>query len=209
MIYRIMFRTVFFYFMVAIAYKIMGKREVGELGTFDLIINMLISQLIALSIENYKTTILYVVVPIIILVLLQVSLSYIALKNNKSRDILDGKESIIINKGKLNFNEMKKLRYSLSDLLVQLREKSVKTIDDVEYAVLENNGTLSVFEKKNSNKTFPLPIVLDGKIEYKNLDLINKNTKWLDNIIKRKKITLDNIFYAFYKDNDLYIIKKD
>ena len=209
MIYRIMFRTVFFYFMVAIAYKIMGKREVGELGTFDLIINMLISQLIALSIENYKTTIMYVIIPIIILVILQVSLSFIALKNNKARNMLDGKESVIINNGKLEFNEMKKLRYSLSDLLVQLREKSIKSIEDVEYAVLENNGTLSVFEKKDANKVFPLPLILDGKIEYENLKYINKKTSWLNNILNKKKITLENVFYAFYKDNDLYIIKKD
>ena len=209
MIYRIMFRTVFFYFMVAIAYKIMGKREVGELGTFDLIINMLISQLIALSIENYKTTIMYVIIPIIILVILQVSLSFIALKNNKARNMLDGKESVIINNGKLEFNEMKKLRYSLSDLLVQLREKSIKSIEDVEYAVLENNGTLSVFEKKDANKVFPLPLILDGKIEYENLKYINKKTSWLNNILNKRQITLENVFYAFYKDNDLYIIKKD
>ena len=209
MIYRIMFRTVFFYFMVAIAYKIMGKREVGELGTFDLIINMLISQLIALSIENYKTTIMYVIIPIIILVILQVSLSFIALKNNKARNMLDGKESVIINNGKLEFNEMKKLRYSLSDLLVQLREKSIKSIEDVEYAVLENNGSLSVFEKKDANKVFPLPLILDGKIEYENLKYINKKTSWLNNILNKRQITLENVFYAFYKDNDLYIIKKD
>lgn len=209
MIFRIIFRTVFFYFVVGISYKIMGKREVGELGTFDLIINMLISQLIALSIENYKTTIMYVVVPIIILVLLQVVLSFLALKNNKVRNALDGRESVIINKGKLNISEMKKLRYSLSDLFVQLREKSVKSIEDIDYAVLENNGSLSIFKKDDKNKSFPLPIILDGEIEMDNLNYINKNIKWISDILVKKKIKLDEIFYAFYNNGDLYIIKKD
>ncbi len=209
MIFRIIFRTVFFYFVVGISYKIMGKREVGELGTFDLIINMLISQLIALSIENYKTTIMYVVVPIIILVLLQVFLSFLALKNNKVRNALDGRESVIINKGKLNISEMKKLRYSLSDLFVQLREKSVKSIEDIDYAVLENNGSLSIFKKDDKNKSFPLPIILDGEIEMDNLNYINKNIKWISDILVKKKIKLDEIFYAFYNNGDLYIIKKD
>lgn len=195
--------------MVAIAYKIMGKREVGQLGTFDLVINMLISQLIALSIENYKTTMMYVIVPIIILVLLQVLLSLLALKNNKVRNVLDGRESVIINKGKLNFKEMKSLRYSLNDLLAQLREKSIKTIDDVEYAVLENNGNLSVFEKKDANKTFPLPLILDGEIEKANLKYINKSEEWLNLFLKDKKVLLEEVFYAFYKDHDVYIIKKD
>lgn len=209
MILNIIFRTIFFYFVVIIAFKIMGKREVGELGVFDLIISMLISQIIAISIENYKTPILYAFIPIVVLVILQVVLSVMALKNKKIRDKLDGKESVIINKGKLNFNEMKKLRYSLSDLLSQLRDKSVKTVEDVEYAVLENNGKLSVFEKKKDDKVFPLPIILDGEIEKENLKLINKTDEWINLILKDRKINLNEVYYAFYKNHDVYIIKKD
>lgn len=208
MLLRVMFRTVFFYFFVAFSYKLMGKRELGELGVFDFIISILISQLIAISIENYKDTIIYVLVPIIILTILQVFLAYIALKSNKARKILDGNESVIINDGKLNFKEMTKLRYNLSDLFVQLRDKGVKTIEDVEYAILETNGKLSVFEKKNSDKVFPLPLILDGEIEKENLKYINKDEKWVNNILTNKKVKLSNVFYAFYKDSDIYIIKK-
>lgn len=208
MLLRVIFRTVFFYFFVAFSYKLMGKRELGELGVFDFIISILISQLIAISIENYKDTIIYVLVPIIILTILQVFLAYIALKSNKARKILDGNESVIINDGKLNFKEMTKLRYNLSDLFVQLRDKGVKTIEDVEYAILETNGKLSVFEKKNSDKVFPLPLILDGEIEKENLKYINKDEKWINNILTNKKVKLSNVFYAFYKDSDIYIIKK-
>ena len=111
MIWTIIFRTVLFYFLVVIAYKIMGKREVGELGVFDFIISMLISQLIAICIENYKDPIWFVIVPTLILVLFQIVFSFLSLKSNKFRDILDGKESVIISNGKLNFSEMKKQKY--------------------------------------------------------------------------------------------------
>lgn len=210
MIWTIIFRTVLFYFLVVISYKIMGKREVGELGVFDFIISMLISQLIAICIENYKDPIWFVIVPTLILVLFQIVFSFLSLKSNKFRDILDGKESVIISDGKLNFSEMKKQKYNLNDLLLQLRDKGIRTIEEVDYAILETNGKLSVFQKQDdNNNVFPLPLVLDGVIEENNLKFINKTRKWLNNELSKKKINLDNIFYAFYKDDDIYVIENE
>lgn len=210
MLWTIFFRTVFFYLLVVLSYKIMGKREVGELGVFDFIISMLISQLIAISIENYKEPIWVVIVPAVTLVVFQIIFAKLSLKSNKFRDTLDGKESVIISKGKLNFNEMTKQKYNLSDLLLQLRDKGIRSIEEVDYAILETNGKLSVFQKQDDTKNvFPLPIILDGIIEEKNLVYINKNRKWLKSILKTKNIELDEIFYAFYKDSDIYIIKKE
>lgn len=210
MIWTIIFRTVLFYFLVVIAYKIMGKREVGELGVFDFIISMLISQLIAICIENYKDPIWFVIVPTLILVLFQIAFSFLSLKSNKFRDILDGKESVIISNGKLNFSEMKKQKYNLNDLLLQLRDKGIRTIEEVDYAILETNGKLSVFQKQDdNNNVFPLPLVLDGVIEENNLKFINKTRKWLNNELSKKKINLDNIFYAFYKDDEIYVIENE
>ena len=210
MIWTIIFRTVLFYFLVVIAYKIMGKREVGELGVFDFIISMLISQLIAICIENYKEPIWFVIVPTLILVLFQIVFSFLSLKSNKFRDILDGKESVIISNGKLNFSEMKKQKYNLNDLLLQLRDKGIRTIEEVDYAILETNGKLSVFQKQDdNNNVFPLPLVLDGVIEENNLKFINKTRKWLNNELSKKKINLDNIFYAFYKDDEIYVIENE
>ena len=210
MIWTIIFRTVLFYFLVLISYKIMGKREVGELGVFDFIISMLISQLIAICIENYKDPIWFVIVPTLILVLFQIVFSFLSLKSNKFRDILDGKESVIISNGKLNFSEMKKQKYNLNDLLLQLRDKGIRTIEEVDYAILETNGKLSVFQKQDDNNNiFPLPLVLDGVIEENNLKFINKTRKWLNNELSKKKINLDNIFYAFYKDDERYVIENE
>ena len=209
MLFRVFYRTIFFYILVIIAYKIMGKREVGELSIFDLIVSMLISQLIAVSIENYKDSIWLVIIPIISLVTLQVMLSKLSLKSNRFRTFLDGSESVIISKGKLNFNEMVKQRYNLSDLLLQLREKQIRSVEEVDYAILENNGKLSVFVKDDKDKkVFPLPIILDGIIQEDNLIFINKDRNWVHNVLKKKKVSLEEVFYAFYKSDQIYIIKK-
>lgn len=210
MLLRVFYRTIFFYLLVVLSYKIMGKREVGELSVFDFIISMLISQLIAVSIENYKESIWFVIIPLITLVVFQIVIAKISLKSNKFRDIIDGKQSVIISKGKLNFNEMIKQRYNLDDLLLQLREQQIRSIEEVDYAILENNGKLSVFIKQDKDKNvFPLPIILDGIIQEDNLVFINKNRKWVNDVLKNKKINLKDIFYAFYKNDQIYIIKKD
>lgn len=210
MLLRVFYRTIFFYILVIISYKIMGKREVGELSVFDFIVSMLISQLIAVSIENYKDSIWFVVIPLITLVTFQVIIANISLKNNKFRTLLDGKESVIISNGKLNFKEMLKQRYNLNDLLLQLREKQIRSIEEVDYAILENNGKLSVFVKEDKdNKVFPLPLILDGVIQENNLSFINKNKKWIYNILEKKKLNLNEVFYAFLKNNQIFIIKKD
>ena len=210
MLLRVFYRTVLFYFLVIISYKIMGKREVGELSVFDFIISMLVSQLIAVAIENYKESIWLVIVPLITLVVFQLIIAKISLKNNKFRDFLDGKQSVIISNGKLNFSEMIKQRYNLDDLLLQLREKQIRSIEEVDYAILENNGKLSVFIKQDKDKnTFPLPLILDSVVQEDNLKFINKNKNWILDVLKKKKIQLKDVFYAFYKKDEIYIIKKD
>ena len=191
MLFRIMFRTVFFYFIIIFAYKLMGKRELGELSLIDFVISTVLSQMIAISIENYKDPLIYTLVPLIILVLLQILLAIITLKNKKIRNFIDGKESLIINKGVLNIKEMIKQRYSLDDLLTQLRDKDIRSIDEVEYAILETGGKLSVFKKDDNNKKiFPLPLIVDGSIELDNLNYINKDEECLNKILEEKKITL-------------------
>lgn len=210
MLLRIMFRTTFFYFFIIFAYKLMGKREVGELDIIDFVMSMLLSQIIAISIENYKEPFLYAFVPIGLLILLQIILSFISLKSFKFRKLFNGKESVVINKGILNIKEMIKQRYTLNDLLLQLRDSNIRTIEEVDYAILENNGKLSVFKKSDKDKdTFPLPLIVDGHIEDSNLKLINRDRSWLLDILMQKKYDLDDIFYAFYKSKNVFFIKRN
>ena len=140
------------------------------------------------------------------MVILQISLSYIALKSNKFRKFIDGNPQVIINKGKVDFKQMQKIRYSLDDLISQLREQGIKNINDVNYAILENNGKLSVFSDDN---TYPMPIIIDGTIDVDTVKNMKKDLNWVYDILDKKKIKLEDVFYAFYTKNKTYIIKKN
>ena len=205
----VVFKTLFIYVLVAIIFRVMGKREVGQLGTFDLVVFILIAELVALALEH-KDGFLINLVPVIILVLLQIVISKMSLKNVKFRNFVDGKPVIIIKNGIVNFKNMVEQRYTLDDLLLQLREKDVRSLDEVDYAILETNGKLSVFKKDDKDKkTYPLPIILDGKVEFDNLYAIGKTKTWLLNTLIEKNISANDVFYAFTKNGELYIIKKD
>ncbi len=205
----VIIRTIFFYLFIFIIYRIMGKREVGQLSITDLIVSLLIAELTVISIENYNDSILYSLIPIVILVLLECILAYLSLKKPKLRLFLEGNPSLIIKHGKINYNEMLKQRYNLDDLLVQLRDKGYRSIDEVEYAVLESSGTLSVFPYKKETTPLPLPIILDGDIEEKTLKHLNKDKKWVYSFLDKKNLKLEDIFFAFYKDKNIFIIKND
>ena len=134
-------------------------------------------------------------------------MAFLSLNKKGIREMFDGKPSVIINNGKIQIKEMIKQRYNLDDLLTQLREENYKSISEVDYAILETSGKLSVFKKeKTDKKTFPLPVIVEGKIEYDTLRLLNKDVGWLlDNL----SVELENIFYGFYKGGSIYIIKND
>lgn len=199
------FKTLFLYFFVIIVYRIMGKKEVGKLGIVDLIVSILIAELAAMSIESPKSSILVSVIPILTLVFIQVILSYISLKNSKIRKLIDGDPTVIIKNGKLQFHRMSQLRYSLDDLMSQLREQQIKSIEEVDYAVLENNGKLSVFQQC---KDYPLPLIVDGVVDERVLKELNKDNRWLQHLLQKNHVDLNDVFYAFYTKNKTYIIKK-
>lgn len=206
----ILFRSAFFYILIAILYRVMGKREVGELSIMDLIVSIFIAQISSIAIENYDKSIFYSLVPITVLVLFQMITGYLELKSTKAREIIDGKISVIIDKGKINFDEMAKQRYNLDDLLVHLRSQGIKSIDEVDYAILETNGDLSIFKlADDQERTYPLPVIVDGKIQEKTLIQIGKSTKWLESELEKDNISTEDIFYAFYKSKNLFLIKKE
>lgn len=202
----IIVKTLVLYFFIVVVYRVMGKKEVGKLSIIDLIVSILIAELAAISIEEADRSILTSIIPIVVLVVIQISISFISLKSVKLRKLIDGNPIVIIKDGKLNFKDMTKLRYTIDDLIAQLREQGIKSIEEVNYAVLENNGKLSVFE---TSKDYPLPIIIDGNIDYDVLKDMKKDKKWIYKILDDNNITLDNVFYAFYTKNKTYIIKKD
>lgn len=204
----ILTKTIIIYVLVAFIFRILGKREVGQLGTFDLVVFILIAELVALTLEN-KGNFIMQLIPVFTLVLLQIVISKISLKNAKFRDLVDGKPTIIIKNGIINFRNMLDQRYSLDDLLLQLREKDIRSIENIEYAILETSGKLSVFKKDDIDRSYPLPIILDGIVNKNNLLDIRKNEIWLNKTLTNMKISKDDIFYAFYKKGTLYVIKRN
>ena len=210
-LFNVVFRTLFFYFFITLAYRIMGKRELGQLGIIDLIVSILIAELVAISIENIKDSIFMTILPICVLVILELILGYLSIKSRTFRTVFGGKPSLIIINGKINYHEMVKQRYSLDDLLVALRQKEIRNIEDVEYAFLEPNGKLSIFKYNffKLKSAYPMPLIVDGSIQDKDLKYIHKTKSWVEQELKNKKLNVHDVFYAFYKESKIYLVKRN
>lgn len=209
-IVTITLRTILCFVLLVTSMKIMGKREIGQLSLFDFLIILIIADIIIIGIECYKESLLLFVIPLVILVLFQKLIAIIDLKFPKIRSLIDGKEQVIINQGKINVNIMKKEKYNMNDLYTQLREKGIRSIDEVEYAILETNGNLSIFTYEENNKTFPLPLIISGKIEKDNLKYINLSENWLMKELKKQGIEdIKDVYGASFVGNKIKIVKKE
>ena len=204
----IIFRTFFYYILFLVLFKVMGKREIGELGVNDLLVSVLFAEFATLAISNYKEPLLVTLIPTLIIVFLQVIVSFLSLKSIKIRNLVDSSPALIMKNGNINFKEMEKQRYNIEDLLTQVRDKGIKSLDEVEYAILENNGKLSIFLKDDKN-VYPMPLIIDGVINYQTLVDIKKDKLWLMKMLKNEHTSLEQVFYAFYKNNKCFIIKKN
>lgn len=206
---NLIIRCILFYFILIMALRFMGKREVGELSVFDIVIYLVMSELLALGVTELDSSILKSLIPIVTLAFLQFLLSLLFLKHKKSRDIVDGIPSILIHNGVLNQNEMKRQRYNIDDLLSQLREKDISSLSEVEFAILENNGSLSVLKKTNCLIVHPSPVIQDGEINMNVLKDIHKDKEWL--LKKLKEYGYENeklIFLCMLEKDRFYILEK-
>lgn len=206
----VLWKTLLFYIIITVIYRLMGKREVGELSIMDLIVSIFIAELAAISIDNYKENIFISIIPILALVIIQIVVSRISLKSSKVRTVIEGDPSVIINRGQINFQEMLAQRYNLDDLLVQLRSRGIKSIEEVDYAILETSGKLSVFKRDDDkNRVYPLPVVIDGKLQEEVLMQIGKDKAWLLDALRKEDYQLEDVFYAFYQKKKLFLIRKE
>ena len=127
----------------------MGKREIGELSILDLVVFIMLGDIAVIAIEKHDKPFFHIILPMVILLLLQIVLSFISLKSSKFRKILDGSPSIIINNGKIDEKTMRKQRYNFDDLLTQLREQGIIDVNEVQFAILETSGKLSIMKGRN------------------------------------------------------------
>lgn len=206
----VLFRTVFFYFFIVLLYRIMGKREIGQLGIIDLIVSILMAELVAISIENTNESLMQTVVPLLVLGGLEILLAFVSIKSRRFRSFFDGKPSLIICNGKVNYKEMIRQRYSMDDLLLSLRQKSIRDINEIEYAFLEPNGKLSIFKYNflRMKTSYPMPLILDGEVNKKTLNYLKKDKYWLENELAKKNLELEDVFYAFYRKKKIFLIRK-
>jgi len=203
----------------------MGKRQIGQLQPFELVIALMVSELAAMPMQNTGIPLVHGIIPIITLLVLQVLISTLQLKSETARIIFCGKPSILIEKGKININELKNNRLNINDLLEELRLKEHFNIGDIEYAILETGGQISIIPKSDIQPatrkdlkilpiqdTLPVALILDGKINNKNLEVINKDKSWLNKQLKKNNIlAADEVFLASLdsKGNLSYQLKKE
>lgn len=206
----VVLRTIFFYVLIILIFRIMGKREIGELSILDLVVYILIAEIAALGIETPPGNLLHSVIPMLLLMTIQITMALLSLKSKKFRDIVEGKPAILINKGKIDEKEMKKQRYNFDDLLLQLREQNIRNIADVEFAILETSGKLSVFEKDKKEGSITIPLIIDGVIQEKNVDRIGKNNLWLRQQLRNRGYKeIKDISFCSFQNGKLFIDLKD
>ncbi len=202
----ILLRTLLLYAIIVLVFRLMGKREIGELSILDLVVYIMIAEIAVAAIEDIKTDLIPTILPIFILLLIQIGLAVLSLKSKKIRDLIDGKPTIIINKGKIDEKAMKSQRYNMDDLLLQLREKDVRNIADVEFAILETSGKLSVFEKEPNKSGITIPLIIDGVIQDASLKEIGKNHSWLTQELRKQgHIKIEKISFCSFQDGKFYI----
>ena len=198
-------RTLILYALVVVSIRIMGKRQIGELQPSELVVAIMISDLATIPMSDSAIPLLYGIVPILTLVLCEIFLSYLCLKSQTIRAYVTGRPAYIINKGIINQEEMTKARYSLSDLLEELRMMNVFDISQVECALLETNGKISVITSDNSGRGYVL--VCDGVIQEVTLHNSPYNKKDLYSFIG--KTELKNIFLLSVNDRkEVYLSVK-
>lgn len=202
------FRTALFYFIILFVLRLMGKREVGELGIIDVVVFLIIAEVAAFALDSPNEKLIEAIVPIAVLVAIQLISSYISLKSKKFRDLVDGDPSTLIRDGEIIEEELRKQRYNLDDLFQQLREQKVGSIREVTYAFLEPSGNLSVFTKDDTQPA--LSLISDGQVQVRHLKLIGKTEEWLYDELKKLGVTnVTHIFYCSFEKNQLSIQLKE
>ncbi len=216
-------RAVILYFFIIVCMRFMGKRQLGELQPTELVITILLSEIVSIPMQDNGVPLINSVVAVILLVNLEIFSSALCLKSAKLRGVIEGNSLVVIRDGVIDRKQLKKLRFSVDDLLDQLRQKDVFDIEDVRYAIVETNGQLSVMLKpgketvtaemidiKNDTKALLCMIINDGKIIRNAFNECDMDDKKLKSILEENNITLGEIFFMLAdKENNYTIVKKE
>lgn len=218
-------RTLILYGTVIISLRTMGKRQLGELQPSELVVAIMISDLASVPMQAIDIPILTGIIPVLTLIIAEVFMSYLSLKSKNMRKFLTGKPSIIIYDGQIKEKELAKLRFNINDLLGELRLQGYYNISDVEVAVIETSGKLSVLPKDTARSVtvedmaiktplregLPCTLISDGVIDRDEITRSGKSEKWLMTQLKKQGVdSVKQVFIASLDaENKLYIQKKE
>ncbi len=204
-------RSIFLYIIVLIVMRLMGKREIGQLQPFELAISIMIADLAAIPMSDTGIPITNGIIPILGLLVMHLLISIINIKSVKARELLCGRPTILVYRGKINEEALKKERFTINELEERLRGNNVFNLGDVEYAILETSGQVSVIQKPEKRTTIPqdfnitpeyegIPydLVVDGKIMQENLKKIGKNERWLRKEVGKFHISPEEALIVTY-----------
>lgn len=216
-------RALVLYLVVVVVMRMMGKRQVAQMQPFELVIMIMIADLAATPMEDTDIPLINGVVPIIALLSIQVLASYFSLKSEGFRDFICGKPSILIHRGRIDQSELYRLRVNINDLLEALRNKDYFNISDVQYAILETNGQMSIIPKADKRpvetadigvmvkeEELPVTLITDGKLNDNKLKKAGHDKKWLMDQLKKQDIdSIKDVFFAsLSSDGSFYIQEK-
>lgn len=217
----LIFRAVFLYIFVIIVMRMMGKREIGQLQPYELAITLIISELVTLPMENTGIPLVSGIIPVLVITFTQMLLSFITTKSQFMQDLISGTYTIIIENGNLIEKNMLKQKYTIVELLEQLRLNGVSKISDVQYAILETSGQLSVIlkepkrpvtaEQMNINTSYeglPISLILDGKLVTRNIDNIKITEKEVKEYLKTNELKLEDVFYLSVDAQKEYYLQR-
>ena len=197
--FSVISRTIIMYILIIFTIRVMGKKSLGEFQPSDLVSTILISNLTSVIIEEPHLPLAFSIAAILIIMSLEVYMSVLARKNSKFAEITQGKAKILIQNGVINQNTMKELRFSVEDVVEALHSKDVFYLEEVNLAIVETTGSVSVYKDPNANSNItkavlpPLPVIVDQRVNYQNLDAVNQNYGKLDGILERNRTSLDKV----------------
>lgn len=203
-------RTIILFVAVVMSMRIMGKRQIGQLQPYELVIAIMLSELASLPMQDTRIPLIHGIIPLVTLPVLQIIISIWQLKSEKFREIICGKPSILINNGLIDIKQLRYQRFNINDLMEELRLQGYINIQDIQFAILETSGQLSVIPKttltpitkediniKALQEYLPITLILDGKVNENNLKMINKDRYWIMNELKKHRIARpEDVFIA-------------
>lgn len=191
-------RSILIYIIVLLVMRLMGKREIGQLQPFELVIAIMIADLAATPIANSGIPLTNGIIPILGLLVMDLIISVANMKSLKVRQFISGKPSILIYRGKIDEKTLRKERFTINELQERLRDNNILNLGDVEYAILETSGQINVIQKPSKRNTIPedfgiepeyegisYDLVIDGVIMYDNLKILNKDYNWLKTQVRK------------------------